>query len=279
MIGLVRALIVFYFVVFFTRSDSLATMAPAKNYFITSDGCFLLYNLKTEKLELVVDEKNCKQRLTACSTFKFPLALMAFDSNVIEDENTKFKWDGVHRSIESWNQDQTALSWIRESVVWVSQQITPKLGAESIRSYLKKFNYGNQDMSAGLTSAWLTITKTDSDSGKGSLKISAFEQLDFLKHFWKHEMPVSSLAWEKTNRVTFIQKSPSGFDFSGKTGSGYLENLKGEFGWFVGHIQGNGKEYVMVTNFIRNRPASDSTFPGPKAREITKQILNDRGLW
>ena len=48
-------------------------------------GCFLLYNLKTSTYEKTIGE-TCQQRFPACSTFKVPLAVMAFDSKILKDE-------------------------------------------------------------------------------------------------------------------------------------------------------------------------------------------------
>lgn len=51
------------------------------------------------------------------------------------------------------------------SVVWVSQEITQKIGLNKIKNYLKDFDYGNQDFSGdkernnGLTEAWLKVAK------------------------------------------------------------------------------------------------------------------------
>ncbi len=250
-----------------------------KQHFEKADGCFVFYDMKSGKIVAVYGEERCRQRYAACSTFKWPLAAMAFDAGILKDENTLFKWDGIHRSIEAWNQDCTAASWMKNSVVWYSQRITPLLGRARLKSYLQAFQYGNQDISGGLTSAWLTITKTDSDPGKGTLKISAFEQLEFLKKFWGGKLPVSPDAIQKTKGITFLETSPQGYKLHGKTGSGYLDDPSGDFGWFIGHIGGPDSEYLFVTALTRDRKTSDAQFPGMVAKEITKAILKDNRIW
>lgn len=250
-----------------------------KKYFEGLQGCFIAYDLTNDKTLTVYGEDYCQKQLPACSTFKWPLAAIAFDAGILKDERTSMKWDGVKRSIESWNRDQTALSWMQNSVVWYSQRITKTLEREKLQSYLDKFDYGNRDLSAGLTSAWLTITKTDADPSKGSLKISGFEQLDFLKKFWKWQLPVRSDAIEKAKRITFLEKTSSGFDFHGKTGSGYLDGLTGDFGWFIGHIQAKDREVLIVTRFTRDQRSADATFPGLKAKELSMAILKDNAIW
>lgn len=248
-------------------------------HFESMDGCAIVYDTQAQRIVASYGEERCRKRYAACSTFKWPLALMAFDAGVLQDENTPMKWDGVPRAIESWNQDHTAASWMRNSVVWYSQRITPQFGTAKLQSYLKAFDYGNQDISAGLTSAWLTITKTESDPGRGSLKISAYEQLEFIRKFWANELPVSAQAMEKTKRVLFLETSPAGYSLHGKTGSGYVDGLDGDFGWFIGRVEGQGKEYLAVTTFTRTGRAADARYPGMLAKEITKEILKENGIW
>jgi beta-lactamase class D len=215
----------------------------------------------------------------ALSTFKIPLALMAFDSNILQDENTTYKWDGTKSDITAWNQDQTAATWMRDSVVWYSQLITHKLGAEEIKNYLKIFNYGNQDFSGGLTTAWLSTKNPGGTRGSASLKISAHEQLEFLKAFYKQSFKVSSHAYEKTKLITQLEPLPHDYNFSGKTGSGYIgPNSRTRLGWFLARIEGHGNEIITVLKLVDDDPQSLGRLAGPQAKEMTLKILKSNGL-
>ncbi|OGV35734.1 MAG: hypothetical protein A3E88_04325 [Legionellales bacterium RIFCSPHIGHO2_12_FULL_35_11] len=141
-----------------------------KNY----DGCFILYSVNKHKVVSEYNPNNrCNQRIAPDSTFKIVLSLMAFNEGII-DQDTIFKWNGEKGVLPTHDQDQTPQTWLKYSVVWVSQQITPQLGLSRIKKYLADFNYGNQDFSGdagknnGLQYAWLS----------SSLKISALEQLN-----------------------------------------------------------------------------------------------------
>ena len=248
----------------------------ATKYFPNIQGCFLLYNLKSKKFEKVIGDDVCQKRFPACSTFKVPLAVMAFDSGIVKDEKQVFKWDGKRSSYENWNHDQTAFSWMHDSVVWVSQRLTPMLGEKEIQKYLKAFNYGNQDMSGGLTQAWL-----NSPSGeKPSLKISAYEQVDFMKNLWQGTFSVSKTAMEIARKMTYLETSSKGFSLSGKTGSNFYDKEhKLQLGWFVARIASGSSEYLVVTNISDLAPYSGHSMGGPRAKEITKQILTDLNLW
>jgi beta-lactamase class D len=231
--------------------------------FANRDGCFELYDLTARKTLVRSDARNCSERVSPCSTFKVPLALMAFDAGILEDERSSMKWDGKDRGRAVWNRDQTAASWMRDSVVWFSQRLTPKLGMQTVVAYLAKLGFGNHDMSGGLTTAWL-------DS---SLKISADEQVRFWERWWRGELPVSPRASELTKKITFGDTSAGGSILHGKTGSGRAH------GWFVGHVARAGHEYVFATAYSDRAAPVDKRPPGWIARDLSKQILTALGLY
>lgn len=244
------------------------------------DACFILYNLKTQKIEKLFGDARCRQREAPCSTFKVPLAAMAFDSGALKDETTLLKWDGTERGIAAWNRDHTALSWMRESVVWYSQQLTPKIGAKKINRYLKKFNYGNKDFSGGLQGAWLTPSGFMEEKVTNSLKINAYEQLDFLKKLWTNKLPVSQHATDLTKKLTFIETSPNGYILNGKTGSGFVENSQRRIGWFISHLQKGNEEYLSVMTFTDKAEGLEKEmFAGQQAKAISIDIFNENLHW
>ena len=262
--------------IFANAGVSFAQKDETQQYFHGRDGCFLLYNMKTGTLEKVIGEKRCEQRFSPCSTFKVPLALTAFDSGVLKDENEVLKWDGAKNEREVANHDQNAKTWMKDSIVWVSQRLTPQIGEKRLKDYLHAFLYGNEDMSAGITRFWLVPP----DAQGPALKVSAYEQVGFMKALWSDHLPVSPRAMQMTRDITYLETSPKGFKLSGKTGSSsYSSNDKIRFGWFIAHIVNGNREYIAVTNFSDIFPAVDNSYGGPEAREITKKILADQGLW
>jgi beta-lactamase class D len=248
---------------------------PATDYFAGASGCFLLYNIKTQQFEKKTGD-HCETRYPACSSFKVPLAVMAFDSGVLKDEKQTLKWDGTKRMIDAWNKDHNAETWMRESVVWFSQELTPKMGKNKLQKYLKDFSYGNQDLSTGMTQAWLN---SPSDK-KGSLAINAYEQVEFMKNLWSNKLPVSERAMELTRQITYLETSPNGWRLSGKTGSNFYDaERRVRLGWFISHIQKGDASYIAVTTFSDLAPQSTDKFGGFVAKELTKKILADNQLW
>jgi len=241
----------------------------------------MLFNMKTGQFEEVYNQKKCEERLPACSTFKVALSVMAFDSGILKDEqNPVFKWDGVKRSIEPWNKDQTPTSWIRESAVWVSQEITPKLGMTKIQNYLNDFDYGNKDFSGGLKYSWLTPAAFVGEPMQNTLKISGYDQVSFLTKLWRGELKASDKAQSLTKSIMSHDVSPKGSVLIGKTGSGFRdENQDLRIGWFVGHVQKDEAEYIVVVNFTDKQKQPAGTYGGREAKETALKLLTEKGLW
>lgn len=250
-------------------------VSEADTYFKDMKGCFLLYNMKTKSFDKVIGEANCRERLPAYSSFKVPLAVIAFDSGVLKDENVVLKWDGVKSSREESNRDHNGKTWMRDSIVWFSQRITTKLGKQKFQKYMNDFNYGNKDLSQGITTAWLA-----SPAQRKGLRISAFEQVEFMKKLWTNSLPVSARSMEITREITYLETSPKGFKMSGKTGSNFFDKEhKFHSGWFISHIQKGDQEYITAANLADLKPFPGQGYGGPRVKQITKDILTNEGLW
>lgn len=139
---------------------------------------------------ILVQEGECDRRVPPASTFKVPIALMGYDAGFLEDEHDPalpFK-EGYPDWIESWRSDTDPAAWMKNSVVWYSQQVTQALGKEKFAGYVEAFGYGNADVSGdkgkdnGLTRSWLS----------SSLRISPLEQLDFLAKIVGRKLPASA---------------------------------------------------------------------------------------
>ena len=68
---------------------------------------------------------------------------------------------------------------MRHSTVWVYQQFAREIGEVREKEYLTRIQYGNADLSGGVDRFWLD----------GALRISAMEQVDFLRKLYRNELP------------------------------------------------------------------------------------------
>lgn len=222
-------------------------------------GTFVMYDEANDQYT-VFNEPQSTNRLSPCSTFKIYSSLAGLETGVLDQEDvyTLAKWNGTQYTFPTWNHDQTLASATRDSVVWYFQKLASQIGTERMQTYLDKIEYGNRDISGGLTTFWL----------RSSLQISAREQVDLLYRLYSGKLPVSpeNVAIVKKN-ITLSENN--GVRFMGKTGSG-LQNDKWILGWFVGCVEKQGQRYFFATNI----QGQDGAIGG-KAREITKSILRD----
>lgn len=193
---------------------------------------------------------NCDRRFPPASTFKIPIALMGYDAGILEDENAP-AWpfrEGYPDWVLSWRQTTDPAAFMKNSVVWYSQQITQRLGAARFERYVADFGYGNGDVSGdpgennGLTRAWLS----------SSLQISPVEQLAFLGRLVRGELPVGAKAVDMTGRLVAAGAVADGWQVYGKTGMGYPKNADGSldrdraFGWYVGWASRDNRTVVFA---------------------------------
>ncbi|MGH7599336.1 MAG: class D beta-lactamase [bacterium] len=219
--------------------DSQSTTDLAK-HFAGIDGAFVLYDTKNDKYYRH-NEKRCAERLSPCSTFKVPNSLIALETGVVADENFVIEWDSVaipRQSLVSpnWARDHDLRSAMQYSVVWYYQEVARRVGEENYRHYLRKINYGNQDISGGVDRFWLAST----------LKISANEQIEFLKKFYRDELGFSKRATEIVKSIIVLEQADQ-YTLRGKTGAGPRENGK-MLGWLVGYVETKDNLYFYALN-------------------------------
>jgi beta-lactamase class D len=230
--------------------------------------CTLLADVATTRVLKRAGE-HCEQRFTPASTFKIPLSLMGYDSGFLTDEHLPAipYREGAPALDPSWKTTVDPTSWIKNSVVWYSQQITLWLGKERLQRYVTRFAYGNQDlagnpgMNDGLTQAWLS----------SSLRISPLEQVAFLEKVTTGKLPVSPRAYEMTRRLLYVGDLPNGWSVRGKTGTGYqmrddgTPDLTRQVGWFVGWAA-RGKRTIVFVYAVGDEQ-QQPTRAGLRARE------------
>lgn len=226
-------------------------------FFDEYEGSFILFDQNKGEY-LVYNKLKSEKRISPCSTFKIYNSLIALESKVIKDEKHVIKWSGKKYPIKSWNKDHTMESAISNSVVWYYQNLASRVGNNKMQKYLKKLDYGNEDISAGIKKFWL----------QSSLKISPREQVEMLIKFFKNDLPFSKRNIDIVKKI-IVLSDENGKILSGKTGTGVVKE-KAVSGWFIGYIEANDNVYFFTTNI----QSKDGAF-GYKAKEITMEILKE----
>ena len=104
------------------------------------------------------------------------------------------------------------------------------------------------------------------------MKISADEQLQFLKNFNTQNLEASKESIDITEQNMYLQTIENDWQLYGKTASGRSPENMTE-GWFVGFTKKDNQEYIFVTN-LTSLLETDNESAGPIAKDITLKILN-----
>jgi beta-lactamase class D len=232
-------------------------------------GAFVVYDLNNDRY-VRYNPKRCGQRFSPKSTFKIPNSLIGLDTGVIRDAEFVIPWDREKYPPQAdWNQepfvhwgnDQTLRSAIKYSVVWYYRELALRVGSRQMKKYVTAFDYGNRDVDGRVDNFWLNNV----------LKISADEQVEFLKRFYTGRLPVSKRSTEIVKDILVLEKTPT-YQLSAKTGGGPIDEGV-VIGWFVGYLESNGNVYFFATNI------EGSSFAEIRDKRIalTKQILKALG--
>lgn len=220
----------------------------------------------------VVEQGDCGVRATPASTFNIAVSLMGYDAAILRDAHAPalpFK-RGYTDWQPAWRATTDPTSWIRNSTVWYAQQVTGRLGADGLQDYVRRFDYGNQDLSGGPTTAWIS----------SSLQISPIEQAAFLRKIVNRELPVSAHAYDMTSTLLRLPALSNGWDVYAKTGTALLtgpdgaEDADRSYGWFVGWAVKDGRTIVFTRMVLAPRHPDRSA--GPMLKEAFLRELPAR---
>ncbi len=223
------------------------------------DGAFILTNIRTGET-VTQNAADLETAHTPASTFKITNSLIGIETGVIPNLEYTMQWDSVVRRVPIWNQDTDLNLAFKNSTVWYYQELATRVGLDSMQYWVDKLDYGNMDISGGITEFWLT----------GGLKITPKEQINFLKRLIENDLPMSERSIDLVKELMILEETPK-YTLRGKTGWGIENNL--DIGWFVGYIEVNNETYAFA-NCIQCDNPNNQNF-GTARKEIVKSILKD----
>lgn len=218
-------------------------------------GTMIISSLKGDKV-IWHNKKRASERFIPASTFKIPNTLIALETGALKDEHETLKWDGKKRWLEAWNRDHNLTTAFPASVVWFYQEIARRVGTAKYIEILKKLDYGNMNPGPELTSFWLI----------GDLRISAEEQIKFLKKLYHKKLPFKDRNFEILKKIMVVEKN-SEYTLRAKTGS------TGKFGWYVGYVVTKDNVWFFAMN-LDYRKSSD----GALRKTISMEALKLKGI-
>jgi beta-lactamase class D len=248
--------------------------SPAKGCARIADagvsGTFVLFDPQARTLR-TCHPARAAQRFLPASTFKIPNALNALENRIVRDEHEVFRWDGVERLVEAWNQDTDLASGMRNSTVWFCQEIARRTGPRRLQSFVDTLDYGNRDIGGGIDRFWLD----------GGIRISAYEQVAFLDRLRRRALPLSARSQRIVARILERGRG-AGWVLRAKTGAALkvsaIDVAQGDdgradnTGWYVGWVDRGDKAYVFALN-ITLRDTEDL----PRRESLAKTLLADNG--
>lgn len=223
------------------------------------NGSILIYDLKRNRTYQHNPDRNTQPFLPA-STFKILNSLIALETEVIVNELAILTWDGVERSIPTWNRDLNLKTAFKVSAVWFYQVLARRIGFQRMQQWVTQVGYGTQSIGTAdeVDTFWLT----------GDLRISPAEQIQFLQRLYGNKLPFSERVMATVKDIMVVEQTPE-YTIRAKTGWA----LKPGIGWYVGYVEQNDTVYFFATN-LDIRDQTDL----PARAEVTRRSLKALGL-
>lgn len=238
----------------FAQDSQIKSIFKNKNI----DGTLVLESLNTKKT-YVYNEKKAETLLSPASTFKIPHTLIALNEGLVNADSI-ILWDKTDKGMSPWNKDQTLESAYKVSCVWCYKEFALKIGEQKYKEYLEKLNYGNKTVGSNISDFWLD----------GSLKITPFEQVAFLKKLYKNDLPFKT---QDINTLKNIMIEEKNDEFILRAKSGWSTRFEFESGWYVGYIETKNDVWFFATNIVTNGQKDL-----PLRKEITLEALKIKGI-
>lgn len=229
---------------FFLALCALAGTGPASamlsGQFKGRYGGLEIYDAQS-KLSFRVNTPRLSERLPPCSTYLIAHTAIALGTGVLKDSDSRIAFDAAkHPGAEtwpaSWRRDQTFDTALKDSVQWYAQELATRMGNARLLQNLKRIKYGNADISGGLDKFWMS----------SSLRITSFEQLDFLRAFRDGKLGFNPRITKALQEAMVVERTVD-YTIYGKYGSCPMPD--GSYlSWLVGYVERAGKVWYYALN-------------------------------
>jgi beta-lactamase class D len=225
-------------------------------------GGIALFDATTGELS-ASDPELAKRPFSPASTFEIAQSAIALELGFIDNPDSPMPWDGQYSQNSEWNRDHTLRTAVQVSCVPCFQRVDKNVGAGRMHDWLRRLDYGNRDASGPGDAFWLS----------GKLRITAIEQLDFLRRLDTKRLPISERTLDVVLDVIALDVRASHVLY-GKTASARLPEGDVEFGWFVGFVAAEERRVYFATVVTGHAPGVDIA---PQRRRATERVLRTIG--
>jgi beta-lactamase class D len=241
---------------------SVSDLSP---YFNGLDGTFVMLNGRTGQYTRYNPER-AAQRFPPCSTFKIPNTAILLESGVAPNADYELQYDPSFKQPTQWARDFTLRTAYKLSALWYYQVLARRAGMSIEQRFLHEFAYGNEDTRGGLDEMgnpfWID----------GTLRISANEQIDFLRRFNEGQLGLSERTMQLTKDIMIAETTPT-WILRAKTGA-CLPDGESTANWYVGFVEKREGVYYFALEM------GDTDFGRAFSERISKarEILADLGV-
>ncbi|HUF25297.1 MAG TPA: penicillin-binding transpeptidase domain-containing protein [Vicinamibacterales bacterium] len=234
-------------------------------HFRDLNGTFVLLNGSSGK-NVRHNRKRAAERFAPCSTFKIPNTAILLESGTVSDPGFILEYDPALRQPQHWARDFDLRGAFKASALWYYQVMARRAGMQTVQDFLEHFRYGNGDVSGGLDRTgnpfWVD----------GSLRISADEQVDFLRRFYEGQLGLSDRTTRLTREIMVVEDTPS-WRLSAKTGACQPDG-EDTSNWYVGYVEKDKAVYY----FALQMGARDYGRAYSQRVPIARAILTELGI-
>ncbi|GAK48984.1 beta-lactamase [Candidatus Moduliflexus flocculans] len=212
------------------------------------------------KTTYIHNDSRAEERFLPASTFKIPNTLIALEEGIIADEKEIIAWDGQDKGWNEWNKDQSLETAFPLSCVWFYQELAKRVGNERYIRHLQQIHYGNEQTGSDVTTFWL----------EGDLRISALEQIDFLKKVSAGELPYTPAHLAILKQLMIVEQTP---EYIIRAKTGWATRVTPQIGWYVGYVEAKGTVWFFATN-LEIAKKGDEKF----RQDISMEALRMKGI-
>jgi beta-lactamase class D len=212
---------------------------------------------------LVYDATRAATPFLPASTFKILNSLIALETGVVSGPDEIFPYDGQPRFLPAWNADLTLRQAFALSCVPVYQDIARRIGPERMAWYVAACNYGNADIAGGIDQFWLS----------GALRISALEQIEFLKRLHRRQLPFANATIDAVLDLMIVGQTDQ-TTLRAKTG--LTARVLPGTAWYVGLVTRGPNIWYFALNLAIPQP--DAAAPLAARKDVALAILRGEGI-
>ncbi|KHK02024.1 penicillin-binding transpeptidase domain-containing protein [Desulfovibrio sp. TomC] len=212
---------------------------------------------------LVYDAKRAATPFLPASTFKILNSLIALETGVVSGPEEVFPYDGQPRFLPAWNADLTLRQAFALSCVPIYQDIARRIGPERMAWYVVACNYGNASIAGGIDQFWLS----------GGLRISALEQIEFLKRLHHRQLPFGNAAIDAVLDIMIVGQTGQ-TTLRAKTG--LTARIQPGTAWYVGLVNRGPDTWYFALNLAVPHP--DAAAPLAARKDVAMAILRGEGI-